>query len=67
MDSMIPMAGIYYLSQFAEVYEVDEEFITAGFSIQHLGMLTPKQYKLLKPIKQEFYNEQSPKGYNALM
>lgn len=50
MDTVIPMACIYYVVHFAEIYEVDDQFITMGFNLAHMKMLTDKQVKMLKAI-----------------
>lgn len=57
MDTVIPMAAIFYMSHFAEVFETDDKFVTMGYSFDHLKLLTPKQSKMLKKIKQPFYND----------
>lgn len=58
MDTVIPMACIYYVVHFAEVYHVNEKFVEMGFSLQHWKMLTDKQNNMLKKITTEFYNDQ---------
>lgn len=59
MDSVIPVACLYYVVHFVEVYEVSDDFIAMGFSLNHFKMLTPKQQNMLKAIKTEFYNDKS--------
>ena len=52
MDTVIPMACIYFIVHFAEVYEIqDDKFIMMGFNLAHMNMLTTKQNKMLKQIK----------------
>ena len=48
MDTVIPMAAIYYMVQAAEVYEVKDNFIVIGFNLYHWKMLTDKQNGMLK-------------------
>ena len=66
MDTVIPMAGLYYASSFAESVEFDDTFATLGFSLQHWKMLTEKQSKMLKEIKHDFSSEKNKDGYEAL-
>ena len=66
MDTVIPMAGLYYAANFAETVEFDDMFATLGFSLGHWKMLTDKQLKMLKEIKQDFYNDKNKDGYEAL-
>ena len=42
MDTVIPIAAIYYMVQAAEIYEVEDNFITIGFNLYHWKMLTDK-------------------------
>ena len=51
MDSVFPMALIYYGSNFAESVTFEEPFINFGASVQHFGLLTEKQKGMLKPLK----------------
>lgn len=66
MDTVIPMAGLYYAANFAETVEFDDMFATLGFSLGHWKMITDKQLKMLKEIKQDFYNDKNKDGYEAL-
>ena len=59
MDVAIPYVMIFYATQFAEKVKFEGNFIEFGFSAQHLGLLTEKQQKLLKPITGEFDKEVS--------
>ena len=43
MDTVIPMAAVYYTSKLAETIEFDENFLSLGYSLQHFKMLTEKQ------------------------
>jgi len=51
MDTVIPMAAIYYATNFAETAEFDDTFAEFGFSLSSWKMLTEKQTKMLKEIK----------------
>ena len=42
MDSVLPMALIYYGSQLAENISFEPPFITMGASVSHFGLLTDK-------------------------
>lgn len=42
MDTVIPMAALYYLTHFSEIFEVDDKFVTLGYSLNHFKMLTEK-------------------------
>jgi len=33
MDTVIPMAALYYLTHFSEIFEVDDKFVTLGYSL----------------------------------
>lgn len=66
MDTVIPMACIYYITHFSEIFEVDDNFVALGFSLMHFKMLTEKQNKMLKAIKHPFYNEKNKRGEDAL-
>lgn len=66
MDTVIPMAGLYYASNFAESVEIDDTFATMGFSLAHWKMITEKQIKMLKEIKHDFSSEKNKDGYEAL-
>ena len=67
MDTVIPMAGLFYASQIAEKVEFDDNFATYGFGLGHWKMITEKQNKMLKEIKHEFYNDTNKDGYPALI
>jgi len=67
MDTVIPMAAIFYTTHFSEIFEVDDKFITVGFSLDHFKMLTAKQNKMLKAIKHAMYNPQNKDGDDALI
>jgi hypothetical protein len=66
MDTVIPLAAIYYATHFSEIFEVDDKFVTLGFSLDHFKLLTEKQNKMLKAIKHGFYNEANAEGDDAL-
>lgn len=67
MDTVIPMAALYYVVQFSETFEIQEDkYITLGFDLNHYKMLTEKQNNMLKPIEQAFYNSQNSEGNDAL-
>ena len=50
VDTILPMAAIYLLTQFASDVSFDEDYLQHDFSIQHFGLLSEKQAKLLKKI-----------------
>jgi len=66
MDTVIPMAALYYLTHFSEIFEVDDKFVTLGYSLNHFKMLTEKQNKMLKAVKQDFYNPTNKNDDDAL-
>jgi len=66
MDTVIPIAAIYYMVQGAEIYEVKDNFIMIGYNLYHWKMLTDKQNGMLKQIQQDFYNEANKEGYEAM-
>jgi hypothetical protein len=66
MDTVIPMAALYYATHFSEIFEVDDMFVTLGFSLDHFKMLTEKQSKMLKAVKHDFYNPSNTDGDDAL-
>lgn len=66
MDTIIPMASLYYVVQFSENFDDSDKFITLGFGLTHYKMLTEKQQKMLKAISYDFYNEVNEEGDDAL-
>ena len=66
MDTVIPMAALFYSSHFSEIFEVDDKFVTLGFSLNHFKMLTEKQNKMLKAVKHDFYNPTNKNDDDAL-
>ena len=57
MDTMVPFVFMFYATQFSENVKFEGKFIELGFSFDKLNMLLPKQKKLLKAIKGDFYKE----------
>jgi len=67
MDIAVPYVFIFYATQFAEKLKVENNYIEFGFSATHLGLLTPKQQKLLKPITGDFDKEKNFLGDSAFV
>jgi len=67
MDSVVPLASLYFATHFASNYKEDDEFITLSFDMDHYGMLSKKQKALLKPIKGDFHSDASKKGDPVLI
>ena len=42
MDAVIPMAAVYYASNFAASVDYEENFLSLGYSLDHFRMLTEK-------------------------
>ena len=57
MDTVIPFACIYYAVNFAEEFEITDNYMQLGYNLHHIKMLTEKQAGMLKEISQDFYNE----------
>jgi hypothetical protein len=66
MDSVIPMAFIYYVVQASSDITFADPFVEFGSSMSHFKLLTDKQSKMLKPIKADFSKEQNVNGHMAL-
>jgi len=66
MDTVIPMAGLFYATHFSEIFEVDDKYVTLGYSLGHFKMLTEKQNKMLKAVKHDFYNPTNKNDQDAL-
>lgn len=67
MDTVIPLACIYYATHFSEVFEVTDDFVTLGFSLSKFNLLSEKQKLLLKPITGDFDKDHNQDGYGAFM
>lgn len=66
MDSILPMAVMYYVPQLMETVEFQESYVSMGASLQNFGLLTDKQKKLLKPLKSKQDREKNSEGDNAM-
>lgn len=66
MDSIFPMALIYYGTTVAENVDFDEHFVNFGASVSHFSLLTDKQKGMLKPLKNDFQKEQNVRGNYAM-
>ena len=66
MDTMVPFVFMFYATQFSESVKFGEKYVELGFSFDKLNMLLPKQKKLLKAIKGDFYKETNSQGQDAL-
>lgn len=67
MDSVIPFACLYMIVDWAETFEVKEQYITMGFNLYHVKMLTDRQNNMLKEISQDLYNERNHEGLDSLV
>ena len=67
MDSMLPMAIFYYGTQMMTEIDFEDPFVTMGASLEHFNLLTDKQKKNLKPIKNDIINEQNARGNMAFL
>ena len=67
MDTVIPLACLYYATHFSDTFEVTDDFVTLGFSLSKFNLLSDKQKQLLKPINGDFDKDQDENGYNAFI
>jgi len=67
MDTVIPLACLYYATHFSDTFEVTDDFVTLGFSLSKFNLLSDKQKQLLKPITGDFDKDQDENGYNAFI
>lgn len=66
MDTMLPFVGLFYATQFADKVKFFENNIQLDFSFDRFALLKPRQSKLLKAIKGDFYKETNPQGEDSL-
>jgi hypothetical protein len=43
MDTVIPLACLYYATHFSDSFEVTDDFVTLGFSLSKFNLLSDKQ------------------------
>ena len=67
MDIAVPYVLIFYATQFAEQLKFQDKYLEFGFSATHLGLLSAKEQKLLKPITGEFDRETNKDGQDAFV
>ena len=51
MDTVIPLACLYYATHFSDTFEVTDDFVTLGFSLSKFNLLSDKQKQLLAEVK----------------
>lgn len=67
MDSPNPLTWLFYITQIAEIFDVDDEFVTIGFSLEKLNLISKEQADSLKDIAYEFTAPRSGRGEPALI
>jgi hypothetical protein len=66
MDLAVPFVALFYGAQFCQNVHLSEDFIQFDFSLQHLGLLEPKQANLLKKIESKWIKETNKEGDSIL-
>lgn len=67
MDTVVPFVGMFYMVQFAETVEIEDNFMSMGASLMHFDMLSEKQNNLLKSISGGFHTDVNKNGEPALV